>query len=161
MTGYQTWKLFLADIQRKFSLSYTWDKENNCYIQRDGKFLTYTRNCEQKATIGTVKLSLKIALCHNGVVPIMITGPVIKEHMAYFITHDNSTKGRDPNIHIINGIYKIKGKMFVNILVSNHTNKHITFNKVEYIGCLEPNIMDDMILINQKVTQLIVSLFKR
>ena len=30
------------DIQKKFSLSYTWDKEKNCYIQRDGKFLTYT-----------------------------------------------------------------------------------------------------------------------
>ena len=31
-----------------------------CCIQRDGKFLTYTRNCEQKATIGIVKLTLKI-----------------------------------------------------------------------------------------------------
>ena len=43
--------------------------------------------------IGTVKSSLKIPPCHNGVVPIKITGPVIKEHMAYFITDDNSTKG--------------------------------------------------------------------
>ena len=34
------------DIQRKFSLSYAWDKEKNCYIQKDGKFLTYTRNWE-------------------------------------------------------------------------------------------------------------------
>ena len=68
-------------------------------------------------------------MCHNGVVPIKITGPVIKEHMAYFITDDNSTKGRDPNINIINGINKIKGKTSVNILVSNYTNKHITFNK--------------------------------
>ena len=30
------------DIQKKFSLSYTQDKEKNCYIQRDRKFLTYT-----------------------------------------------------------------------------------------------------------------------
>ena len=52
--------IFGIDIQKKFSLSYAWDKEKNCYIQRDGKFLTYTWNCEQKATIGTVKLSLKI-----------------------------------------------------------------------------------------------------
>ena len=80
------------DIQ-KFSLSYTWDKEKNCYIQRDGKFLMYRRNCEQKATIGTVKSSLKIPPQHNGVIPIKITGPVIEEHMAYFITNDNSTKG--------------------------------------------------------------------
>ena len=64
--------------------------------------------------------------------------------MAYFITDDNSTKSRDPNINIINGIHKIKGKTSVNILVSNYTNKHVTFNKGEYIGCLEPTIMDDM-----------------
>ena len=34
--------IFSIDIQKKFSLSYAWDKEKNCYIQRDGKFLTYT-----------------------------------------------------------------------------------------------------------------------
>ena len=63
--------------------------------------------------------------------------------MAYFLTDDNSTKGRDPNINIINGIHKIKGKTSVNILVSNYTNKHITFNKGEYIGHLEPTLTDD------------------
>ena len=30
------------DVQKKFSISYTWDREKNCYIQRDGKFLMYT-----------------------------------------------------------------------------------------------------------------------
>ena len=124
--------IFGIDIQKKFSLSYAWDKETNCYIQRDGKFLTYTWSCEQKTIIGTVKSSLKIPPWHNGVVPIKITGPVIKEHMAYFITDDNSTKGRNPNINIINGSDKIRGKTSVNILVSNYTNKHITFNKGEY-----------------------------
>ena len=69
--------IFGIDIQKKFSISYAWDSEKNCYIQRDGKFLTYTRNCEQKATIGTVKSSLKILLRHNGVISIKITGPVI------------------------------------------------------------------------------------
>ena len=64
--------------------------------------------------------------------------------MAYFITDDNSTKGRDPSINIINGIHKIKRKTSVNILVSNYTNKHINFNKGEYIGHLEPALMDDM-----------------
>ena len=63
--------------------------------------------------------------------------------MAYFITNDNSTKGRDPNVNIINGINKVKGKTSVNILVSNYTNKHITFNKGEYIGHLEPTITED------------------
>ena len=46
--------IFGIDIQKKFSISYAWDKDKNCYIQRGGKFLTYTRNCEQKATIGVV-----------------------------------------------------------------------------------------------------------
>ena len=64
--------------------------------------------------------------------------------MAYFITNDNSIKGRDPNINIINSIYQIKGKTSVNILVSNYTNKHITFNKGEYKGHLEPTTTDDM-----------------
>ena len=49
-----------------------------------------------------------------------------------------------PNKNTINGIHKIKGKTSVNILVSNYTNKHITFNKGEYIGCLEPALTDDM-----------------
>ena len=135
--------IFSIDIQKKFSLSYSWDKEKNGYIQRDGKFLTYTQNCEWQATIGMVKSTLEIPLQHNGVVPIKITGSVIKEHMAYFITNDNSTKGRDPNINIVNGIHKIKGRKSVNILVSNYTNKHVTFNKGEYIGCLEATIMVD------------------
>ena len=64
--------------------------------------------------------------------------------MAYFITDENSTKGWDPNINIINGIHCIKGKTSVNVLVSNYANKHIKFNKGEYIGCLEPAITDSM-----------------
>ena len=66
--------IFGIDVQRKFSISYVWDKEKNCYIQRDRNFLMYTQNCEQKATIGIVKSSLKILPRHNGVVPIKITG---------------------------------------------------------------------------------------
>ena len=34
-------------------------------------------------------------------------------------------------------------KTSVNILVSNYTNKHITFNKGEYVGHLEPTLTDD------------------
>ena len=103
------------DIQKKFSISYMWDKDKSCYIQRDGKFLIYTRNHEQKATIGVVKLTLKIPPQHNGVVPIKITGQTITEHMAYFITDEDSTNGRDPDINIINGIHNIKGKTSVNV----------------------------------------------
>ena len=42
--------------------------------------------------------------------------------MAYFITDEDSTKGRGPNINIINGIHNIKGKTYVNVLVFNYTN---------------------------------------
>ena len=104
----------------------------------------YTRNCEQKATIGVVKLTLKILPQHNGVVPIKITGQTIKEHMAYFLTDEDSTKGRDPNIHIINGIYNIKGKTSVNIWYLITQTIYIKFNKGEYIGCHEPTIEDNM-----------------
>ena len=97
--------LFGIDIQKKISLSYVWDKEKNCYIQKGGRFLTYTRNCEQKATIGIVKTTLKIPPRHNGIVPIKIKG-----HMAYFVSDQDSTKGKDPIINIINGIHNIKGK---------------------------------------------------
>ena len=64
--------------------------------------------------------------------------------MAYFITDEDSTKGRDPNINRINGIHNIKGKTSVNVLVSNYTNKHITFNKGECVGCLEPAMEDSV-----------------
>ena len=36
----ETELIFGIDMQRKFSLSYAWDKERNCYIQKAGKFLT-------------------------------------------------------------------------------------------------------------------------
>ena len=111
-------------------------RKNNCYIKKDGKFLTYTINYEQKATIGTVKSTLKIPPQHNGVVPIKISGPIIKEQMAYFITDNNTTKGRDPNINIFNGIHKIKGKTSFNILVSNYINKHKLLTKENMLDIL-------------------------
>ena len=55
---------------------------------------------------------------------------------------DSAPKGRDPNINIIDGIHKINDRSTVNILVSNYTNKHLTFHKGEYIGHLEPIVLD-------------------
>ena len=63
--------------------------------------------------------------------------------MAYFITDDNTSKGKDPNVNIISSIHKIKGKTSVNVLFSNYTNKHLTFHKGEYVGHLEPAAIDD------------------
>ena len=100
--------IFGIDVQKKFSLSYAWNKEKNCYIQKDGRFLTYTRNCEQKATIGIVKSMLKIPPRHNGIIPIKIKGHTITGHTAHFISNQDSTKGKDLNINIVNGIHNIK-----------------------------------------------------
>ena len=62
--------------------------------------------------------------------------------MAYILTDDSTPKGRDSNINIIDGIHNIKGKTSVNILVSNYTNKHLTFHKGEYIRHLKPAVLD-------------------
>ena len=62
--------------------------------------------------------------------------------MAYFLTDDSTPKGRDPNINIIDAIHKIKGRASVNILVSNFTNKHLTFHKGKYIGHLKLAVLD-------------------
>ena len=127
--------IFGIDIQKKFSISHAWNKAKYCYIQRDGKFLTYTRNIEQKATIGIVKSTLKILPRHNGFIPIKITGQAIMEHMDYFITDEDSTKGRDPN-NIINGIHNIKGKTSVNVLVSNYKTNTLSSTKVNMFDTL-------------------------
>ena len=96
----------------------------------------------QKATIGTIKSTLKIPPRHNGVVPVKISGPLITTHTAHFVTDDSTPKGRDPNINIIDSIHRIKDRSTVNVLISNYTNKHLTFHKGKYIGHLEPIELD-------------------
>ena len=90
--------IFGIDIQKKFSLSYAWDKDKNCYIQQNGKFLVYTHFCNHTATIGTVKSTLKIPPRHNGVIPIKISGPVITTHMAYSLQMTVLPKERTPTL---------------------------------------------------------------
>ena len=104
--------------------------------------MAFTHADTWKATIGTVKSTLKIPSRHNGVVHIKISGPLITTHTAHFVMDDSTHKGRDPNINIIDGIHKIKDRSMVNILVSNYTNKHLTFHKGEYIGHLEPIVLN-------------------
>ena len=134
--------IFGIDIQKKFSLPYAWDKDQKCYIQQNGRFLTFTHATTKKATIATIKSTLKIPLRHNGVVPIKISGPLITTHTAHFVMGDSTPKERNPNINIIDGIHKIKDRSTVNILVSNYTNKHLTFHKGKYIGHFEPIELD-------------------
>ena len=102
--------IFEIDIQKKFSLSYAWDKERNCCIQKDSRFLTYTKKYEQKTTIGIVKSTLRIPPRHNGIITIKIKCHTITGHMTYFINNQDFTKGKDPNINITNSIQNIKGK---------------------------------------------------
>ena len=75
------------------------------------KFLSFTNATTQKATIGTVKSTLKIPPRHNGIVPIKISGPSITTDTAHFIADDSMHKGKDPNVNIIEGIHKIKGQV--------------------------------------------------
>ena len=86
--------LFGIDVQGKFSLSYIWNREENCYKQKKGTFLAYTRNCEQKANVAVVKSALKIPPRHNGIIPIKIKGHAIKGNMVYFFSHQDSKKGK-------------------------------------------------------------------
>ena len=62
--------------------------------------------------------------------------------MAYSISNQDSKKGKDSKINIINGIHNIIGKSSVSLLVLNYTNKHIMFNKGEYVWHLEATIED-------------------
>ena len=60
--------------------------------------------------------------------------------MGYFISNHHTNKGPDPNKHVIDGIYDIKGKSSLHILVANYTKKHVTFNKDQSIGHMESSI---------------------
>ena len=96
------------DIQKKFSLSYAWDKGPPVLYTKDGKFLSFTHATCQKATIGTVKSTLKIPHRHNGVVPIKISQLSITTDTAHFIVDDSTHKGKYPNISIIEVFTKSK-----------------------------------------------------
>ena len=86
------------------------------------------------------KSTLKIPPRHNGIMPIKIHRHNLKDHVAYFISNKHTDKGLDPNIHVIDGIYNIKGRSTLHVLVANYANKHVTFNKGQCIGHMEPSI---------------------
>ena len=96
----------------------------------------------KKPPLEPIKSTLKIPHRHNGVVPIKVSELLITTDTAHFVTDDNTPKGRDPNINIIDGIHRIKDGSTVNVLVSNYTNKHLTCHKSEYLGHLEPIELD-------------------
>ena len=74
--------------------------------------------------------------------------------MAYFISNQHIKKGLDPNINVIDGIYNIKGKSTLYIIVANYANKHVTFNKGQCIGHMElPIINMSQTSVNSVTTQ--------
>ena len=83
--------LFDIDIQKRYSLSYNWDLDKQLFIQREGSFLTYTRNCEQQHNIAVLKSPLKIPPRLNGAIPITSEGHNLKASMEYFITNQHIT----------------------------------------------------------------------
>ena len=99
--------IFGIDDKKKFSLSYAWDRQKNCYLQKDDRFLTYTQNCKQKVTKGIVKSMPKMPPRNNGVIPIKIKGNSITGQTVCFISDQELSKGKDPNINILNGIHNI------------------------------------------------------
>ena len=54
--------LFGIDIQKRHSPSYSWHSDKQLFIQGEGSFFTYIRNCEQQHNIAVVKSPLKYHL---------------------------------------------------------------------------------------------------
>ena len=123
--------LFGIDVQKKFSLSFAWDREKNCYIQMEGRSFTYTRNCEQKANVAIIKSALKILPATMTLYQSRSKDIQLRENMAYFISDQDSKKGMIPTYTLLmESIISKKNHMLI-FLFSNYSNKHITFNKGE------------------------------
>ena len=113
--------------------------DKQLFIESEGLFFTYTRNHEQQHNITVVNSTLKTPHTHNVVIPITIKGHNVKAPMGYFISNQHINRGLDPNIHVIDRIYNIKGRSTLHIRVANYRNKHVTFNKEQCIGHIEPS----------------------
>ena len=132
--------LFGINIQKRYSLSYSWDADKQLFTQREGLFLTYTTDCEQQYNISVEKCPSKIPSRHNGIIPATIKGHNLKAVVRYFITYQDINRKFYPNIHGLDGIHNIKDKSTLCILVANYTNEHVMFNKGQSIGHVEPSI---------------------
>ena len=53
--------LFVIDLQKRYSLSYCWNLDKQLFIQREGSFFTYMRNCEWQHNV-VVKSALNYHL---------------------------------------------------------------------------------------------------
>ena len=110
-------------------------------IHTEGRIiLTYTRNLEQQHNTAVVKSPLKIPPRPNGIIPVTITGHNLKGPVGYFISNQHLDKKLDPHIHVLGGIYNIKDKLTLHVLIAYYTHKHATFNKEQCIVHIDPFI---------------------
>ena len=101
-----------------------------------------------------VKSTPKIGPQHNGAIPIRIKGHDLRDQVECYMRNQYTKKGLNPNIHVIYGIYNIKGKLTLHIVVANYINKHITFNKGECLGHMGPPIVNmPQTSVNSVITQ--------
>ena len=63
----------------------------------------------------------------------------LKDHAAYFISNQHTNKGLDQNIHVIDGIYNIKSRSALHVLVANYKQTY-HIQKGQCIGNMEPSI---------------------
>ena len=71
---------------------------------------------------------------------VTIKGHNLKTPAVYFISNQHLNKKLDPNIHVLDGIYNIKDKLTLHVLVANYTHKHVMFNKRPCIDQIKPSI---------------------
>ena len=66
---------------------------------------------------------------HNGIILVTIKEHNLKASVWYLISDQHLNRKLNPNIHVLDGIYNIKDKSTLCILVANYTDKHVTFSK--------------------------------
>ena len=140
--------LYVTNYQKMIFYSASMSRKGTCYLTAGNWIDNYS--CREKAhswlapgtvnNITVIKSTLKIQPRHNGAIPIKSNGNYVRDHIAYFISNQHTKKGLDPYIHVIDSTYDIKGTSTLYIIVANYTNKHVTFNKGQYIGHMEPCI---------------------
>ena len=69
-----------------------------------------------------------------------IKGHNIKAPVGLFINNQHINRSLDQGIHVIDGIYNIKDRSTLHILVTNYTKKHFIFDKGQCIGHIEQSI---------------------
>ena len=132
VTNYQKLIFYLASIFRKDTCYLIAGTLKDSYSSTEKAHTWPTpETVNNITTLHSSNLPLRIPSRHYGTIPINIKRHDLRDHMTYFINNQHTKKGPDPNIHVIDGIYDIEGKLTLHILVANHTNKHVTCNNFQ------------------------------